>query len=186
MRAEEVFNGNNGDVTKSYYSELNAKGIHGQLATALFRAQKRSTAAKRYKGRKFTRAAYDVKNWSLTEICRICQLTTDFIWGWKYDAKTINFEWVLYVDTPMGQVSFHSGERLEGPDYSNEWDGQRLGRERILRFCDSVMGMKPVLYDTDTTFDGPVTIVTPKLEGWNARQEMLDMQNLYESKASVV
>jgi hypothetical protein len=185
MRAKEVFDGNNGDTTKTYYSELNAKGIHGQLATALFRAQKRSTAAKRYKGRKFSRAAYDVKNWSLSEICRICQLTNEIVWGWKYDAKTINFEWVLYVETPFGQVSFHSGERLAGPDYPSDWDGARLGRERILRFCDSVMGLEPIVYDTETAFDCAVTVVAPKIEGWNAHQEMLDMRSLYESKTGV-
>lgn len=183
MTAQQVFDQNNGDVTKSYYSELNSKGLHGQLATALFRAQKRSTAAKHYKGRRYTQAAYEVKNWSLSEICRICQLMPGIVWGWRHDPKTINFEWVLYCETPFGQVSFHSHDRLDGPDFPGEWDGARVCRERILRFCDSVMGMKPVLYDTETSFDMPVTIVAPKLESWDARQEMLDMRALYEEKS---
>lgn len=139
MRAAEVFQGTNGDVTKAYYIELNSKGPHGQLATALFRAQKRSTAAKAYKRGKFTRAAYDVKNWSLTEIVRIMQaFNTGFTWGWKHDPNTPNFEWVLYVDIPTGQVSFHSHDRLAGPDYAGEWDGQHVCRERIISFCDRI------------------------------------------------
>lgn len=46
MKASQIFNQNNGDVTKAYYAEMNGKGFLGQLAVALFRAQKRSTAAK--------------------------------------------------------------------------------------------------------------------------------------------
>jgi hypothetical protein len=166
--AKEVFDGTDGDVTRNYYTELNAKGLYGQLTTALFRAQKRSVAAKRYRGRKYTQAAYSVKNWSLSEICRICQLIPEIVWGWKYDAKTVNFEWVLYVETPHGQVSFHSGERLEGPDFPNEWDGQKVCRERILRFCDSIMGLEPVLYQNETTFEhcDVITAPAPNLELW--------------------
>ena len=59
--ATEIFTQQNGDVTKAYYAAMNANGLPGQLAVALFRAQKRSTAAKRYKGRRFTQDAYSVK-----------------------------------------------------------------------------------------------------------------------------
>ena len=38
-------------------------------------------------------------------------------WGWKQDPATINYPWVLYVDLPTGQVSYHSQFRGEGPDY---------------------------------------------------------------------
>lgn len=146
MKAIEVFNGTNGDVTKAYYGALNAKGPSGQLATALFRAQKRSSAAKRYRGRKYTRAAYDVKNWSLSEICRILKGNTVIPWGWKRDPKTVYFEWVLYVDLPVvGQVSFHTAERLEGPDYLGEWDETTQSTKRILEFCDRIMGEEHTL-----------------------------------------
>ncbi len=151
MRAREVFDGNNGDVTKSYYATLNGLGFNGQLAVALFRAQKRSTAAKRYKGRGYTRAAYDVKNWSLSEVCRILteangETENLIAWGWKHDPKTPAYEWVLYVELPQGQVSFHSPDRLAGPEYPNEWDGQHNVREKIIQFCDSVMGLTEVVY----------------------------------------
>jgi len=52
MNASYVFRQNNGDTTKAYYAEMNGKGFLGQLAVALFRAQKRSTAAKKYRGRR--------------------------------------------------------------------------------------------------------------------------------------
>lgn len=139
MRAREVFEQNDGEVTKAYYAELNAKGFLGQLGVALFRAQKRSTAAKSYRGRKFRHAAYDVKNWSLSEICRILSTNEhDLKWGWKRDPNTPGFEHVLYVTLPTGQCSFHSADRLNGLEFSGDWDGKHLSRERIISFCDSV------------------------------------------------
>lgn len=141
MKSIDIFRGNNGDVTKAWYAELQAKGFLGELAVALFRAQKRSTAAKRYRGGRYRRAAYDVKNWSLSEICRLLSRGGHrFEWGWQRDPNTPGFEWVLYVDLPTGQVSFHSAERLGGPDYFGKWDGVRGASEpRILAFCDAAM-----------------------------------------------
>lgn len=145
MKAKHVYEQQNGDVTKAYYAILNAKGLNGELAVALFRAHKRSTAAKKYKGRKFTRSAYDVKNWSLGEVCRILAKMDDGTenpaahWGWKHDPNTPGYTWVLYVELPCGQVSFHSPDRLEGPDYPGVWDGIRNSAERIQTFCDNVM-----------------------------------------------
>jgi len=151
MKAREVFDQNDGDVTKAYYAAMNAKGIDCQLGVALFRAQKRSTAAKRYRGRKYTQAAYDVKNWSMGEICRLAKLS-GLRWGWKRDPATTAYEWVLYVDLPNGQVSFHSPLRLEGPDYPGEWDGIRgASVERILAFCDSSAGIK--IEDTGEVYE---------------------------------
>lgn len=147
--AIRIFAQNDGDVTKAYYARLNSLGPLGQLAVALFRAQKRSTAAKKYRGGGFRGAAYDVKNWSLSEICRIL-LSFDsatfvpshgvtFSWGWQRDPNTPGFEWVLYVELPTGQASFHSAERLKGPDFNGKWDGVRGGSvTSILAFCDSI------------------------------------------------
>lgn len=164
MRAIDVFNGTDGDVTKACYADLQARGFLGELAVALFRAQKRSTAAKRYRGGRFRRAAYDVKNWSLSEICRIL-IAHDhpcFEWGWQMDDATPGYPWVLYVDLPTGQVSFHSAERLSGPDYPRKWDGKRGASEaRIVAFCDFVSDGKAfVPYSTADVcwcqpFDGP-------------------------------
>lgn len=145
MTAEEVFNQTDGEVTKDYYAQLDSRGPAGQLATALFRAQKRSTAAKRYRGGKFRRAAYDVKNWSLSEVCRILSSGNlpDCRWGWKIDRAMEErgdpHHWVLYIDITSGQCSFHSSVHLEGPEYPGEWDGTRLSKERILAYCDEVM-----------------------------------------------
>ena len=139
MHAAEVFNQQNGEVTKAYYAEMNTKGYLGMLAVALFRAQKRSTAAKRYRGRKFTSAAYDVKNWSLGEVCRILKSWPSApVWGWKRDPKTPGYEWVLYVELPTGQCSFHSPERLDGPDFNGEWRAGKGSEATILEFCDSI------------------------------------------------
>jgi hypothetical protein len=145
MDAQTVFNQQNGEVTKAYYAEMNSKGLPGQLAVALFRAQKRSTAAKKYRRGRFTRDAYDVKNWSISEVCRILDTMAAFEsapqWGWKRDSKTPGYEWVLYVDLPTGQCSFHSPQRLSGPDYLKDWDGIGMSEPRIIRYCDMVAGV---------------------------------------------
>lgn len=49
--------------------------------------------------------------------------------------------WVLYVDLPGGQVSFHSAERYAGSDYTGEWDGKHLSAERIIRFAQDVIDL---------------------------------------------
>lgn len=103
MKARDIFEQNNGEVTKAYYAELAKCGHAGELAVALFRCQKRSSAAKKYRGRHFRSEAYDVKNWSLTEVSRLLQADNlGFAWGWGYDATTPNFEHVLYVEIPHG------------------------------------------------------------------------------------
>ena len=128
--AIEVFKQNNGDVTKAYYASLSQLGPEGEVAVALFRAQKRSTAAKSYRKGKFRHAAYDVKNWSMSEVARLLSAHASALgiqWGWKRDADTPGYEWVLYVDLPTGQVSFHSASRMNGPDYLGEWDRRLCG-----------------------------------------------------------
>ena len=168
MLAESVMNQNDGDVTKSYYATMNTKGLPGQLAVALFRAQKRSMAAKRYRDRKFTRGAYDVKNWSLGEVCRILGMMNylkegmlGIPWGWKRDPKTPGYEWVLYVELPTGQCSFHSADRLSGPDFTGKWDGQGMSAPRICAFCDSVwepsyVGDHPTIEEMIAIRDGTI------------------------------
>ena len=62
--------------------------------------------------------------------------------GWKEDPATLFGErvsWVLYVDLPDGQVSFHGPSRGAGPAYLGEWDGQRgMSVQRVIDFCESV------------------------------------------------
>lgn len=144
MNAAAVFGQNDGEVTKDYYARMNALGPLGELAVSLFRAQKRSAAAKSYRRGKFRRSAYDVKNWSLSEISRVLESHPEigFRWGWKQDTKVVFGEepaWVLYVDLlEIGQCSFHSPDRGKGPDYSGEWDGRQESAKNIIAFCDQV------------------------------------------------
>lgn len=144
--ALDVYTGSDGEVTKAYYAELEKFDSIGLVALNLFRAQKCSKRAKGYRRRAHKESAYDRKNWSLEQLCQVLKLRGAELgigYGWKQDLKTIGFEWVLYVDLPQGQVSFHSAVRLEGPDYAGDWDKTKLSAERILAFCDSVTGAIP-------------------------------------------
>jgi hypothetical protein len=59
--------------------------------------------------------------------------------GWGRDEGCDN-PWVLYVELPtFGQVSFHSRERYDGPDYPCGWDGRCASEERIVNFCQEVL-----------------------------------------------
>lgn len=145
MKAIEVLKQNDGEVTKAYYAELNSRGPFGEIATALFRAQKRSSRAKDYRRGQWRRKAYDVKSWSLGEVCRLLtdyRDTVGITFGWKQDPNVLfgnSASWVLYVDLPQGQVSFHSPDRGSGPDYIGTWCGEHRSAERIVMFCDSIM-----------------------------------------------
>jgi hypothetical protein len=156
MIAREVFDGSDGAVTKAYYAELEKRGLRGKMAVALFRAQKCSTRAKKYRGGirgvgSFKSMAYDKKAWSLQELCKQLQHGSVFMekWGWKQDPNVVfgsEPSWVLYVDLvfasdgiKFGQVSFHNPTRYEGPDYPGEWDGEHKSEERVIAFCDQIM-----------------------------------------------
>lgn len=60
-------------------------------------------------------------------------------WGWKTDPAQKDFPWVLYVDLPNGQASFHMGTRGIGPDYAGEWDGKNLSAYHIVRFIENIL-----------------------------------------------
>lgn len=134
--ARQIFDGSNGAVTVAYYRRLQSLGPIGIVAMNLFRAQKTSSRAKHYRGR-FRRASYDVKNYSLTQLCEALK-TSQLEWGWQHDPGTPGYEWVLYVDLPQGQCSFHSPMRLCSRDYPGKWDSTRASEQRILEFCDSL------------------------------------------------
>ncbi len=147
MKALDVFAGSDGVVTREYYSRLQLRGPMGDIAMNLFRAQKCSTRAKKYRGGirgkgSYSSLAYGRKAWSLEQLCQILRHHGEnfkVIYGWKLDTSTNHrATWVLYVDLPQGQVSFHSTERYSGPDYSGDWDGKRMSETRILTFCDWV------------------------------------------------
>lgn len=168
MTASEVFNQQDGEVTKSYYAELSKRGPLGEIAVALFRAQKRSSRAKDYRRGKWRRAAYDVKQWSLSEVCRLLAehgARFGFRYGWKEDASVVFGErasYVLYVDIPqVGQCSFHSPDRGGGPDYAGEWDREHASADRIIVFCDSVVQRDTVEAECNSTREPVAVVMSP-------------------------
>lgn len=154
-RAIEVYLGSDGESTKQFYAVLLARGAAGDIAMNLFRAQKASERAKVYRGGargrgSFKSLAYDKKTWSMKNLCRVltwrgAELGIRF--GWKEDPETLFGErasWVLYVDLPTGQVSFHAPVRGDGPDYPGEWDQQRgMSVQRVLDYAEAVFRGSP-------------------------------------------
>lgn len=148
MNAIEVYRGSDGDATKRMYSLLERQGPVGIVAMNLFRAQKCSERAKVYRGGipgrgSYKAMAYERKNWAIANLCSILLLHADrlgIIWGWKIDPDQVVHSWVLYVEIPgEGQVSFHSANRMDGPDYPGEFDGQHASAGRIIAFCQAII-----------------------------------------------
>lgn len=147
MKASDVYNGSDGELTKRYYAALEQRGPVGIACVNLFRAQKYSTRAKVYRGGvrglgSFKRMAYKRKGWAIQNLCDVLTQHAAHLhisFGWKQDERESFASWIIYVDLPNGQVSFHSPSRYAGPDYPGKWDGQHLSCDRVLKFCDSVM-----------------------------------------------
>lgn len=135
----QVYEGSDGAKTMALYETLKARGPLSDIALNLFRAHKASARAKVYRGGdkrgSYRRQAYDKKGWSIENLCRLLAERAEasgIRWGWKLDPQQAFHCWVLYVDLPDGQVSFHAAERGTGPDYDGEWDGvTNLGPTRI-------------------------------------------------------
>lgn len=148
MNAHDVFEGSDGALTRQYYAELEKRGPRGLVALNLFRAQKTSSRAKKYRGGirgvgRYKDMAYERKQWSmklLSEILKEHGEALGIQWGWKTDPAADFHTWVMYIDIPQqGQVSFHSPTRGVGPEYPGNWDGKRESQPRILEFCDQVI-----------------------------------------------
>jgi hypothetical protein len=128
----EVYLGSDGERTRALYARLEALGAAGVVALNLFRAQKCSSRAKVYRGGlpglgSFRGAAYERKQWSLDNVCAELEQHAGELglrWGWREDARQVFHRWVLYVELPTGQVSFHAAARGRGPEYPGEWDGK--------------------------------------------------------------
>lgn len=138
----QIYQGSNGEATTALYRTLESMGTAGTVATNLFRACKASERAKVYRGSSYRGAAYDKKQWSMNNLCATLVRDAEglgIVWGWGVDDKARNrcdphFH-VLYIDLPTGQVSFHSGERGQGPDYVKAWDGVKgVSADRICRW----------------------------------------------------
>lgn len=142
----QVYAGSNGEATKALYHRLAPLGPAGHVAMNLFRAHKASSRAKVYRGRGYRGAAYDRKQWSIDNATAILgehAVKLGIRWGWKVDPKQAYHRWVIYVDLPTGQVSFHTSERGIGPDYLGEWDGCRdQGPTRICQYVQQVLAVE--------------------------------------------
>lgn len=141
MNAREIYDGSDAEATRLLYRTLEAIGTVGCVAKELFRAQKASARAKKYKHR-FVRRTYEKKQWSLGNLSRA--LTENpiagVVWGWGRDRATQGYSWVLYVEIPTGQVSFHSPFRGDGPDFVKEWDGARgESHKRIVKWTQQLL-----------------------------------------------
>ena len=105
MRSLDVFAASDGALTKRYYAELEQRGPVGVVALNLFRAQKCSSRAKKYRGGirgvgSYKSMAYERKNWSLENLCRILKqhgAELGIRFGWKLDPEEAFHSWVLYV-----------------------------------------------------------------------------------------
>jgi hypothetical protein len=181
LKATDIYAGSNGSVTRDYYARLEARGPLGFVAMNLFRAQKTSSRAKKYRGGirgvgSFSKMAYDTKNFSLKQLCDALLKHGDgfgITFGWKVDPRESFASWVLYVDLPNGQVSFHCTERYAGPDYPGEWDQQHASQERMLAFCDSVYAVEPQLWGRPTK-----TVIHSKVVDGNTTVQFSLFENL--------
>ena len=166
VTAERVFKESDAGLTVAYYRRLCAIGPVGVIAMNLFRASKTSSRAKVYRGRHYREASYGIKNYSLSELYKalaaigelcwncgrraadhnehlLCPSQKSLFnnsrsWGWKRDPKTRDYEWVLYVDIPTGQASFHSPTRGDGPDYAGAWNPGEGSTAAVLAFCEQL------------------------------------------------
>ena len=141
--ARQVYEGSDGALTRRFLLDLEKRGPAGCVAALLFRAQKSSRRAKMYGMTSYRGLAYDRKGESLKELTAALAehgAALGITFGWGRDERSFN-PWVLYVElSELGQVSFHSPERYDGPDYPGEWDGRRASEERIINFCQEVLG----------------------------------------------
>ena len=115
--------------TRTLYAKLSALGPAGEIAVNLLRATQTSERAKVYRRRSSRGAAYDTKGWAMENLAALLAAhaaSLGIAWGWGSDDATPGFPWVFYAELPdVGQVSFHSRDRGDGPDYGKPWDGVR-------------------------------------------------------------
>lgn len=143
ISVRSAYYGSDGQVTVALMDKLLACGDDGVLAVLLFKAQKASTRAKKYRGgdgrKSYRSMAYDRKNKTLMDLAAFLDETGGESWGWGRDWKTPGFSWVLYVDLPTGQCSFHSATRGPGRDYDGRWEPRKASELVVIEYCELVM-----------------------------------------------
>jgi hypothetical protein len=142
MHAIDAFNTSNAEETVAFQNELILRGELGQIAFGLFRAQKRSSKAKSYRGA-MRRNSYDGKGEALYYLDAALTLWDEELginWGWKKDPRQECHDKVLYVELPdHGQCSFHAASQASPKQFDGEWDSSKPVIETVLEFCDFVM-----------------------------------------------
>jgi hypothetical protein len=137
-----IYEGSDGDAMKALYARLEQLGPRGIVAANLLRAQKNSSRAKVYR-RRYRGMTYDRKQWAMSNLATALVAHGESLglrWGWGVDVEQPKHNVVLYIDLPTGQVSFHTEQRGEGPDYPGHWDGMRdTATGRICGWCARVM-----------------------------------------------
>lgn len=149
----KVYLGSNGLATQKLYKELEILGPAGVVAMNLFRAHKASTRAKKYRGH-WKGGAYEKKQWSIGNLVKELLAhgpTLGVSFGWKKDPCEEWNPWVIYVDLPSGQASFHLPDRGQGPDYPGEWSGLRESDQHIMKFVAATL-----LGELDVPIKSPV------------------------------
>jgi hypothetical protein len=153
VNAWQIFQGSDGARTTELYAHLETLGSAGVICLNLFRACKCSGRAKSYRTNRHRHEAYGRKDWSLANLCTVLAAsaaTHRIVWGWKLDPAQHFHRWVLYVEIPTGQVSFHTERRHCDQDYPGEWDGQRLSAERVIRWTALLLNEAPLDFEAAT------------------------------------
>lgn len=139
-----VYLGDDGEATKRLYMRLHEYGAAGFIAVNLFRALKCSERAKLYRGHAYKSAAYDRKQWSINNLAKALQThatSLGIVWGWREDHEQRKHNQAIYIDLPdIGQVSFHTAHRSDGPEHPTGWSGERgQGPTRVCRYVERVL-----------------------------------------------
>lgn len=135
---QNVYDQSNRVETSRVLRQLAKFGVEGRIAAELFRAQKSSSRAKVYRG-DYRDLAYGKKGSTLMKLCDLFQSAKHGLtWGWGIDEDAHNPH-VLYIELPIGQVSFHAPVRGAGPDYAGDWDGLKVSAERIIAYCQHIL-----------------------------------------------
>jgi hypothetical protein len=143
-----VYEGSDGAATVALYTRLHGLGPAGDVAVELLRAQKSSARAKVYRGGvrgrgSFRGMAYDRKQWALGNLATALArhaAALSLVWGWGDDRGQKLNPWVLYVELPTGQVSFHSPSKGAGPMFPGRWDAMPGASEgRVVQWVASLL-----------------------------------------------
>ena len=168
-RVDYAFYCSDAPASRRLCNDLDSKGLIGELASLLFRAQKARKQARNYSGvapvsgRPYRDYSKDRMREMLDKaICLLQARATAFgiPWGWRRDDSSGKPPWVLQIDLPSGPVAYRLPYRHVGPDYGGCLEGDSLNDHRVAEFCAGVLdgNWKPPKRDEErTSVAGPQT-----------------------------